>query len=118
VFFSQPRTPSAENFLERRDGLAGPTIPRRDCRGASPTGHTYVTHPGSQQLFPRLCQPTAALWPGGPPILESTSERGAMMPKRRHTRAHNKAKAITVERKLNDTYAAERIIERNKPPPF
>jgi hypothetical protein len=41
-----------------------------------------------------------------------------MMPKRRHTRAHNKAKAITAERKLNDTYAAERITERNKPPPF
>jgi hypothetical protein len=41
-----------------------------------------------------------------------------MMPKRRHTRAHNTTKAITAERKLNDTYAAERIIERNKPPPF
>jgi hypothetical protein len=41
-----------------------------------------------------------------------------MMPKRRNTRARNKAKAITAERKLNDAYAAERIVERNKPPPF
>jgi hypothetical protein len=41
-----------------------------------------------------------------------------MMPRRRHTRAANKAKAITAERKLNDTYAADRIAERNKPPPF
>ena len=37
-----------------------------------------------------------------------------MMPKRRHTRAHNKAKAITAERRLNDAHVAE----RNKPPPF
>jgi len=41
-----------------------------------------------------------------------------MMPKRRHTRAHNKAKAITAERRLNDDYATEVIAERNKPPPF
>ena len=40
------------------------------------------------------------------------------MPKRRHTRAHNTAKAIAAERRLNDTYAAETIAERNKPPPF
>jgi hypothetical protein len=84
----------------------------------SPTGHTYTTYPGSKHLFPQLCVPTATLWPGKPPTLESTAERGVMMPKRRHTRAHNKAKAITAERKLNDTHAAERITERNKPPPF
>jgi hypothetical protein len=36
------------------------------------------------------------------------------MPKRRHTRAHNKAKAITAERRLNDGLVAE----HNKPPPF
>ena len=31
-----------------------------------------------------------------------------MMPKRRHTRAHNTAKAIAAERRLNDTYAPPR----------
>jgi hypothetical protein len=45
----------------------------------SPTGHTYTTHPGS-----------------------------AMMPTRRHTRAHNTAKAITAERRINDPLVAER----------
>jgi hypothetical protein len=40
------------------------------------------------------------------------------MLKRRYTRAAHKAKAITAERKLNDTYAADQIAERNKPPPF
>ena len=73
----------------------------------SPTGHTYTTYPGSKHLFPQLCQPTATLWAGEPPVAESTDDRGAMMPKRRHTRAHNKAKAITAERRLNDAYAAE-----------
>src|SRR3954471_7471060 len=54
----------------------------------SPTGYTYVTYPGSQHLFPQLCQPTATLWPGEPPVAEPTSDRAAMMPKRRHTAAH------------------------------
>jgi hypothetical protein len=84
----------------------------------SPTGHTYVTHPGSKHLFPQLCEPTATLWADQPPITESIRDRGVMMPKRRHTRAHNNAKAITAERKLNDAYAALRLAERNKPPPF
>jgi hypothetical protein len=84
----------------------------------SPTGHTYGTHPGSKHLFPQLCEPTATLWGGEPPITESTPHRGVMMQKRRHTRATNKANAVTAERKLNDTYAAERITEYNKPPPF
>ena len=80
----------------------------------SPTGHTYTTYPGSLHLFPKLCEPTATLWTGDPPAIEPTGDRGAMMPKRRHTRAHNTAKAIAAERRLNDDYVAE----RNKPPPF
>ena len=35
-----------------------------------------------------------------------------MMPKRRHTRAHDTAKATAAERRLNDAHVAE----RNKPP--
>jgi len=80
----------------------------------SPTGHTYVTHPGSRHLFPQLCEPTATLWTGQPPVIEPTGDRGAMMPQRRHTRAHNTAKAIAAERRLNDALVAE----HNKPPPF
>ena len=37
-------------------------------------------------------------------MVESTSgDRGVMMPKRRYTRAHNKARAIAAERRLNQT---------------
>ena len=80
----------------------------------SPTGHTYTTYPGSKQLFPTLCQPTATLWTGEPPVVESTADRGVMMPRRRHTRVHNTAKAIAAERRLNDEYVAE----HNRPPLF
>jgi hypothetical protein len=82
------------------------------------TAAGYTTYPGSKHPFPQLCEPTSTLWDGEPPITESTPRRGVMMPKRRHTRATNKAKVITAERKLNDTYAAVRLAERNKPPPF
>ena len=79
----------------------------------SPTEHTYTTKPGSAQLFPALCEPTATLWaPGHEP--RDSDGRGVMMPNRRRTRAENLAKRIQAERKLNDEYVAE----RNRPPPF
>ena len=37
----------------------------------SPTGHTYTTPPGSSHLFPQLSEPTATLWTGDPPAVES-----------------------------------------------
>ncbi|WNG93206.1 HNH endonuclease signature motif containing protein [Mycobacterium sp. ITM-2016-00318] len=79
-----------------------------------PTGHTRTTYPGSLHLFPQLCEPTTTLWPGEPPVVEAVAGRGMKMPKRRHTRAANTAKAKAAERKLNDDLVAE----RNKPPPF
>jgi hypothetical protein len=81
----------------------------------APTGHTYTTKPGSALLFPTLCRPTATLWPPGQePTVRLRGDRGAMMPKRRRTRAENLARRIEAERRLNDEYVAE----RNKPPPF
>jgi hypothetical protein len=80
----------------------------------SPTGHTYTTYPGSKHHFPGLCAPTAMPWTGEPPVVESASDRVMMMPKRRHTRAHNTARAIAAERRLNDPI----VTQRNKPPPF
>jgi hypothetical protein len=65
-------------------------------------------------LFPSLRTPTATLWQTPPPPIETTVDRGVMMPKRRNTRAHNRAQAIAAERRLNDAHVAE----RNMPPPF
>ncbi|WP_169801790.1 HNH endonuclease signature motif containing protein, partial [Mycolicibacterium vaccae] len=67
----------------------------------APTGHTYTTHPGSRLLFPALCAPTGILWTGDPPEPPLTDKRGAMMPKRRNTRAHNRARSIEAERRRN-----------------
>jgi hypothetical protein len=81
----------------------------------APTGDTYLTKPGSVQLFPTLCEPTATLWaPGEEPTVPPSDGRGVMMPRRRRTRAENLARRIEAERKLNDEYVAE----RNRPPPF
>ena len=107
-----------KTFWNGATGWRDRQLPDGTVEWTSPTGHTYTTYPGSKHLFPTLCEPTATLWAGKPPTVESTADRDVMMPKRRHTRAHNKAKAITAERKLNDAYAADRIAERNKPPPF
>jgi hypothetical protein len=73
-----------------------------------------VTYPGSRDLYPQLCQPTATLWRGQPPTVEQHPLRGLKMPTRRRTRTQNRAAKIQAERKLNDPLVAE----RNKPPPF
>jgi hypothetical protein len=70
-----------------------------------PTGHTRTTYPGSHHLFPPLCQPTATLWTGEPPVMETSAVRGIMMPKRRQTRAQATAKAKAAERQRNQTAA-------------
>ena len=80
----------------------------------SPTGHTYTTRPGGAALFPALRPPTPDLWDGDPPTIDKDTRRGAMMPRRRHTRAAKRARAIAAERQLNDDHVAE----RNRPPPF
>ena len=87
----------------------------------SPQGQTYTTHPGSRLLFPRLCRPTAPITardiPGDAQGSE-TASRGLMMPRRKQTRTHQRAKDIADQRRRNEPGAAERIAERNKPPPF
>jgi hypothetical protein len=68
----------------------------------SPAGKTYVTTPGSALLFPSLCRPTgelASLEAG--PSVDYCGERTAMMPKRRRTRAQDRAHRIASERREN-----------------
>jgi hypothetical protein len=68
----------------------------------STSGQTYVTTPGSALLFPNLCVAT-----GGMPAPEADSppdycgHRNAMMPKRRRTRAQNRAHHIATQRRQN-----------------
>jgi Domain of unknown function (DUF222) len=76
----------------------------------SPSGQTYITTPGSALLFPSLCVPTGTLTP---PDSHATQLRcvdhTTMMPKRRRTRAENRAHYIAGERRHNrQAHHAER----------
>jgi hypothetical protein len=66
----------------------------------SPSRQTYVTTPGSALLFPTLCAPTGELAPPGRPDRRADrTDRAAMMPRRRRTRAQNRANYIAVQRR-------------------
>jgi uncharacterized protein DUF222 len=65
----------------------------------APSGHTYITTPGSALLFPHLCTPTGTLTARTSP--PRCADRAARMPKRRHTRAHNRARYIANQRQHN-----------------
>ncbi|MGH3542728.1 MAG: HNH endonuclease signature motif containing protein [Mycobacterium sp.] len=67
----------------------------------SPSRQTYVTTPGSALLFPSLCAPTGALTPPDPAPTDRCVDRAALMPKRRRTRAQNRASYIAAERRQN-----------------
>ena len=92
----------------------------------APSGQTYVTTPGSALLFPSLCVST-----GGIPAIEADlpfdycGDRTAMMPKRRRTRARNRAHRVATERRHNrDARLAQRAgpapppDDGDDPPPF
>jgi hypothetical protein len=66
-----------------------------------PDGQTYVTTPGSALLFPTLCAPTGQLQVPHPSVDDRCTDRTAMMPKRRRTRAQNRAQRIEAERREN-----------------
>ncbi|MEE6137862.1 HNH endonuclease signature motif containing protein [Mycobacterium sp. 050128] len=72
----------------------------------SPSGRTYVTTPGSALLFPDLCAPTGEVVARVRP--EPCTDRYAMMPQRRRTRAQSHANYVTAERRLN-RQARERL---------
>jgi len=66
-----------------------------------PSGHVYVTSPGSAVLFPALTMPTGDVpdAPQAPDI--RCGERTAMMPTRQRTRAQQRSRRIAGERKQN-----------------
>ena len=66
----------------------------------APSVQTYTTYPGSRLLFPTLCRPTAPVSAkaDGP---SAAPNRGLMMPRRKTTRAQDRAKRIEAERARN-----------------
>ena len=95
------------------DGWSDRQFPDGTVEWTSPTGKTYLTHPGSRILFPHWNITTATLPPPST-TTDPSHARTLMMPTRRRTRADDRAHRIKRERALNDAYVAE----RNRPPPF
>ncbi|MGH3641725.1 MAG: HNH endonuclease signature motif containing protein, partial [Mycobacterium sp.] len=71
------------------------------------------TTPGSRLLFPELCQPTTAVVPVDVPA-QPAHTAGLRMPRRRTTRAQDRARRIQDERTLNkaliEAEAQQRVV--------
>jgi hypothetical protein len=72
----------------------------------SPTGHTYTTHPGCRSYFPDWDTDTGELPPPQPHTI--STDRTAMMPQRKRTRAADREAHIKAQREHNNS----------DPPPF
>lgn len=68
----------------------------------APTGHTYTTHPGARMYFPHWNVTTAALTPvdAGP---AAAVDHSLQMPRRRRSRAADRAQRIKNRRAQNDS---------------
>ncbi|GLP73007.1 hypothetical protein TUM20983_01170 [Mycobacterium antarcticum] len=71
----------------------------------APDGQTHVTTPGSRLLFPDLCQPTAPVTGATQP--PASHAPGLTMPRRKRTRAQDRARCITRQREQNRQLAKE-----------
>jgi uncharacterized protein DUF222 len=69
-------------------------------------GRTHTTEPGSRQLFPQLCDPTAPV-PACP--VPPDYAKGLKMPRRRATRKQDRARRVLEEREFNRMAIAEEI---------
>jgi hypothetical protein len=67
----------------------------------APDGRQYTTTPGSRLLFPELSEPTATVQATRVPTAHTA---GLTMPRRKTTRAQDRARRIQRERDLNDGY--------------
>jgi hypothetical protein len=82
----------------------------------APSGQTYTTQPGSRLLFPSLCLPTAPVVATAAGDASAVPRSTLTMPRRKRTRAEDRAQRIDDERCRN---AAE--LQANSlrdPPPF
>jgi hypothetical protein len=68
----------------------------------APDGRAHTTEPGSRLLFPELSAPTAPAVTTGRPAVHSA---GLTMPRRKTTRAQDRARRIHAERTLNEEEA-------------
>jgi hypothetical protein len=79
-----------------------------------PCGQTHTTRPGSYGLFPKLCEPTARVTLSAAEASQAEQQpgRGLAMPRRRRTRAQDRAARIQAERRINATHPQSRHVTR------
>ena len=96
-------------------GWAEKQLPDGTLILTSPSGHTYVTTPGSALLFPSLCHSVGGFpSPEIEPPQDYCAERTAMMPTRRRTRAQDRASRAATERGHNREERLARRASREK----
>jgi hypothetical protein len=78
----------------------------------TPAGRTYITKPGSSLFFPNVDTTSTPIVTGIP--IPEPAGKSSMMPRRKRSRAKERASRIRAERALNDAHVAE----RNQSPPF
>jgi hypothetical protein len=106
-------------------GWAEQQLPDGTLIVTSPAGQTYVTTPGSALLFPSLCHAVGGMpTPEADLPLDYCAQRTAMMPKRRRTRAQNRAHRIATERRQNHAArkaraeAEAQVVRADAPPGY
>ncbi|OPX05123.1 HNH endonuclease signature motif containing protein [Mycobacterium sp. AT1] len=67
----------------------------------APDGRTHATTPGSRLLFPELSEPTAKVVTAETPVSHTA---GLTVPRRKRTRAEDRARRIQSERESNDPW--------------
>jgi hypothetical protein len=112
-----------KTFWAGRHGWRDQQLPDGTVIWTDPDGGTHITRPGSYGLFPKLCQPTA------PVVVRATTSTPVpgsrlAMPRRKRTRAQDRAARVQAERRKNENDAvqrqlSDRVVEvRDRPPPF
>ena len=91
-----------KTFWAGSDGWGDQQLPDGTIIWTSPAGQTYTTHPGSRVYFPDWNVTTAALPPASPGA-PKPANRAVTMPKRRRTRAAERAQRIKNRRAQGDT---------------
>ena len=96
-----------------RDGWSDVQMPDGTIIVTTPTGRTHTTIPTSRLLFPTV-NTTSAPVQRGSPRKTAAVNKTAKMPKRKRSKAKDRAYRIAAERALN----AAHIALNTTPPPF
>jgi hypothetical protein len=97
-----PLSPSHQNV---RDGWSEVQLPDGTLQISTPTGHTYRSVPTSRLFFPTVATTSAPIQRGSPRAAPPDN-KVTRMPKRRRSKAKDRAYRIAAERAHNEAHLA------------